>query len=110
SESLCASAFKLGVQDYFAKPVDLEHLLKTVRGLLAPVGVPLAEAETPAASPAELPPPEADLQIHKAVVLIHRQYWDNLTLGRVAREVGMSKFWLSRRFKAVMGGTFRHYL
>jgi two-component system response regulator YesN len=42
--------------------------------------------------------------------LIHERYWDTLTLSGLAREVGRSMAWLSRRFRAVMGVTFRSYL
>ena len=112
SESLCASAFKLGVRDYFPKPVHLEDLLGAVQGLLSAASgdEPIGQAETAAASQLRHSLPVTDLHIHKAVTLIHQHYWDHLPLGRLAREVGMSKFWLSRRFKAVMGVTFRQYL
>jgi len=112
SESLCASAFKLGVRDYFPKPVHLEDLLGAVQGLLSAASgdEPIGQAETAPASQLRHSLPVTDLHIRKAVTLIHQHYWDHLPLGRLAREVGMSKFWLSRRFKAVMGVTFRQYL
>src|SRR5439155_20013501 len=90
SESLCASAFKLGVRDYFPKPVHLEDLLGAVQGLLSAASgdEPIGQAETAPASQLRHSLPVTDLHIRKAVTLIHQHYWDHLPLGRVAREVG----------------------
>jgi two-component system response regulator YesN len=42
--------------------------------------------------------------------LIHQRYWDELSLAELGREVGRSPDWLSRRFRSVMGVTFRSYV
>jgi YesN/AraC family two-component response regulator len=116
SERICASAFKLGVRDYFPKPVPLDDLLRSVRGILSPGPRDEATrgAEEGAVSqpqPGLGPPPAGpDLLIQKTIMLIHERYWDHLSLGRLAREEGVSKYHLSRRFKAVMGVTFRQHL
>jgi two-component system response regulator YesN len=115
SEGLCAHAFKLGVRDYFSKPLDPADLLDSVRRIVA--NEPVAgdgrleasgdEAEPSAARAASLP---LDLPIRKALKLIQLRYWDDVSLSGLARELGMSRFHLSRRFKEVTGVTFRGYL
>jgi AraC-like DNA-binding protein len=42
--------------------------------------------------------------------LIQQRYWDQLSLGELARHVGMSRHRLSHRFREVLGVTFRGYL
>jgi two-component system response regulator YesN len=116
SEWICASAFKLGVWDYLPKPVILDDLLRSVREILSSGSQEGAtrRAESGAVSQpdphAGAPPGASDPAIRRAITLIQQRYWDQLSLGRVAREVGMSKYYLSRRFRAVMGVTFRQYL
>jgi AraC-like DNA-binding protein len=56
------------------------------------------------------PAGELELSIQKAMGLIQLRYWDNLSLAGLARELGMSKYHLSRRFKEEVGVTFRRYL
>lgn len=99
SEWVCASAFKLGVKDYFAKPVNAVDLVSAVRGILS------RREEGPV--PWSRAP---DVSIQKAVGLIQQRFWDELSLYGVASAVGMSKFWLSHRFREAMGITFRDYL
>jgi two-component system, response regulator YesN len=113
SEALCASALRLGVRDYFPKPVNVNDLLEAVRRLVSesssddeddddiPVHLPMAQ---------RAPTGELDLSIQKAMGLIQLRYWDNLSLAGLARELGMSKFHLSRRFREEVGVTFRTYL
>jgi two-component system response regulator YesN len=48
--------------------------------------------------------------ILKGVKLVQERYWDRVSLSELARELGISKFMLSRRFRQVMGVTFRAYL
>ena len=42
--------------------------------------------------------------------LIQQRYWDQVSLPALARQVGMSKYRLSHRFREVLGVTFRDYL
>ncbi|HYB43377.1 MAG TPA: helix-turn-helix domain-containing protein [Candidatus Methylomirabilis sp.] len=116
SEWLCASALKLGVRDYFPKPVHLADLLDSVRRILSE-GSPPGEADAGDDEEDDSLRLAArglagvvDLSIQKAVRLIQLRYWDNLSLSGLARELGMSKYHLSRRFKEVMGVTFRSFL
>src|SRR5438876_10630256 len=102
SEALCASALRLGVRDYFPKPVNIGDLLDAVRRLVpeSPAGEddeePEVESRWPVSS--RSPADELDLSIQKAKRLIQLRYWDNLSLAGLARELGMSKYHLSRRF------------
>jgi YesN/AraC family two-component response regulator len=113
SESLCASAFRLGVRDYFPKPVVLQDLLESVRKSLPEDGGELEPADGRANghwAPASSSAGWLDLPIQKAIKLIQLRYWDDISLSGLARELGMSKYHLSRRFKDVTGTTFRGYL
>ena len=113
SESVCASALKLGIRDYFAKPFNLLELRRSVRQILSNENEDGdgargdREREPWVAGPLPL---QGDLAIQKAVVLIQQRYWDHLTLSGLAREAGISKYSLSHRFKQVMGVSLREYL
>lgn len=111
SEATCASAFRLGVRDYLPKPFSVVRLRQTLASVLAREGAGPASARSPNdswAAPAESDRPE--VAIEKAAVLIQQRYWEHLTLPSLAREVGVSKYRLSRRFHEVMGVTLRGYL
>jgi YesN/AraC family two-component response regulator len=113
SETLCASALKLGVRDYFPKPVNVGDLLDAVRRLVseASAGEPGDEVVAVQQLVAHRAPPGMfELSIQKAMGLIQLRYWDNLSLAGLARELGMSKYHLSRRFKEEVGVSFRRYL
>jgi len=116
SEALCASALRLGVRDYFPKPVNIGDLMESVQRLVSQVSSDGEEREEePEAEPPQpivrrKPSGRLDLSIQTAIKLIQLRYWDDLTLAGLARELGMSKFHLSRRFKEAMGVTFRSYL
>jgi YesN/AraC family two-component response regulator len=116
SEALCASALRLGIRDYFPKPVNIGDLLDAVRRLVPEASPPGEEddedpeVESRWPVPSRSPADELDLSIQKANRLIQLRYWDNLSLAGLARELGMSKYHLSRRFKEAMGMTFRSYL
>src|SRR6266498_2607588 len=115
-EVLCASALRLGVRDYFPKPVNIGDLLDAVRRLVPEAPPPAEEDDEEPEVDGRLPvssrspAAELDLSIQKAIRLIQLRYWDNLSLAGLARELGMSKYHLSRRFKGAMGVTFRSYL
>jgi len=113
SEGVCASALKLGIRDYFPKPLDVFDLSRSVRRLLSAERAPGEGAPEDRFVEARAPAPSAcqyDLAIQRTALLIQRRYWDQLTLSGLAHEVGMSKCWLSRRFKQDMGITLRSYL
>ncbi len=115
SEALCASALRLGVRDYFPKPVNVGDLLDAVRRVVSEASSPgegsdeeLVEDPLPVAR--RSPAGDLELSIQKAIGLIQLRYWDNLSLAGLARELGMSKYHLSRRFKEATGVTFRGYV
>ena len=113
SEGVCASAFKLGVHDYFPKPLNVFTLRQSVCRVVS--GDRSRSEDVSAGRGREAwgegpPPHQADLAIQKAAVLIQQRYWDHLTLPGLAQEVGMSKYRLSHRFREVMGVTLRGYL
>jgi two-component system, response regulator YesN len=107
SEWICASAFKLGVADYLQKPVSAVDLVAAVQRILLPGlarGEPLSESHLP-----KLPAPPS-LPIQRVIGVIQQRYWDQLSLAALARQVGMSKYRLSHRFRDTLGVTFRDYL
>src|SRR5262249_3400666 len=115
SESVCTSAFRLGVVDYLTKPVAILEFMSCVRRALAPSSggdAAIGQRPSTAYDPAPLKAAEAqpDLPIQKAVQLIRHRYWDSLSLAQLAREIGMSKYRLSHRFTQVMGVSLRKYL
>src|SRR5262249_28289746 len=87
SEQLGRAAFKLGVADYLPKPFHLFELESSIRRALAPEST---SGATPGFSRA------TDPRVQKAVLLVQHHYWDRLTLRRLARDVGISAYRLSR--------------
>lgn len=117
SEWICASAFKHGVRDYFPKPMNVLALVHSVgRALSRLPGPGVAPGDVkgdwthPPASPEWLVAPRPDMPIQRVIELIHHRYWDRLSLARLAREVGVSKYQLSHRFTRAVGLPFRAYL
>ena len=116
SEWLCASAFRLGVRDYFAKPFDARDLMQTVRRIL-PGPIPMREQDDYAGVVGSdhdlVPVPSAshyDPVILRSAQLIQERYWERVPLSELARELGIGKYTFSRRFRQVMGLPFRDYL
>jgi two-component system response regulator YesN len=108
SEWICAAAFKLGVADYLQKPVSALDLVGVVHRILPPgleSGNSLRENPMLTGLRAPLCTP-----VQRAMGLIQQRYWDKFSLSGLARQVGMSKYRLSHRFREVLGVTFRDYL
>lgn len=82
--------------------VDLEH--PTARRLVYPRSSPGIYLAGPAAMPT------SELRIRRATALIRDNLAERVTLGFVAAPLGISRFTLSRSFKAVMRESFREYL
>jgi two-component system, response regulator YesN len=108
SEWICASAFKLGVTDYLQKPVTAVELVAAVQRILSP-GLDRSKSMSESQVPRDLPAP-LSLPIQRAIGVIQQRYWDRLSLSALARQVGMSKYRLSHRFRDASGITFREYL
>ena len=108
SEWICAAAFRLGVADYLQKPVNAVDLVGTVQRILSPA---LGGGDSPCeTSILGSSPVSVSLPIQRAMGLIQQRYWDQFSLSALARQVGMSKYHLSHRFREVLGVTFRDYL
>ena len=111
SEMLVASAIKLGLSDYFPKPVNVEDILRSLQKILS---APRYIDESPAEEHGPLsrrPPGDVlDLSIQRMLKLIQLRSGEDLSLSGLARELGISKHHLSRRFKETVGVTFRSYL
>jgi two-component system, response regulator YesN len=113
SEGVCASAFRLGIRDYFPKPLSVFDLRRSLGHILSQDGGEGYEEPDDQRRDQLLLArlrDQPDLRIQKAVALIQQHYWDHLTLPDLAHQVGMSKYHLSRRFREVMGVTLRGYL
>jgi two-component system response regulator YesN len=112
SEGLCASAFKLGIKDYLPKPVHRNDLIAAVGRALGGSSEVDAQPDNGRSTgrPLSGAPSPSDVFIRRAVDVIDQRYWDGLRLATLAREVGMSRYRLSHRFKEVMGLPFREYL
>ena len=107
SEWICASAFKRGVTDYLQKPVSAIDLVAAVQRILpSALGRSKSEKHQVSRDVRSL----AGLPVQRAMGLIQQRYWDRLSLSALARQVGMSKYRLSHRFRDVAGVTFRDYL
>jgi len=113
---LCASASKLGVRAYLAKPFNTRALLDAVRRILAGP-VPTREQDASARVvgrhrdllPA-LSAKRSDVLILKGLTLMQARYGDRVPLSELARELGVGKYTFSRRFRQVIGVPFRDYL
>jgi YesN/AraC family two-component response regulator len=113
SECVCASAFKLGIRDYFWKLLNVFELWQSLHGVLSAnrktrdgtFGALVPEHWVAVPSPTQ-----PDMAIQKVAALIQRRYWEHLTLTGLAREAAISKYYLSHRFRKVMGITLGGYL
>ena len=94
--------------DYLQKPVSAVDLVAAVQRVLSP-DIDTSASEVESQVPSDLAAPFA-LPILRAVGVIQQRYWDQLTLSALARQVGMSKYRLSRRFRETVGVTLRDYL
>ena len=108
SEWICAAAFKLGAADYLQKPVNAVDLVGVVHRILSP-GLETSDSarENPMLRGLRAP---LCTPIQRAMRLIQQRYWDKFSLGVLARQVGMSKYRLSHRFREVLSLSFRDYL
>jgi len=113
SEGVCASALKLGIRDYFPKPLSVFDLRRSLDQILSDEPRrehwELGDRRRDDLVLARLRG-QPDLRIQRAVAMIQHHYWEHLALPGLAHEVGMSKRGLSRRFREVMGMTLRRYL
>jgi len=100
SEALCAEAFRMGVRDYFPKPVNPVALAHSVRSLLA-----RREAE-----PAPALDEATTSGLHTALRYVHEHYCEKLSLADVANVARVGYFTTSRMFRTRLGVSFQTYL
>jgi YesN/AraC family two-component response regulator len=114
SEEISVKAFRGGARDYMKKPIQLGDLLARIDEILharrraGEVGLPdgFAGVETPKADQEAF----VDNSLQRALTFIETNLHAHLSLERVAREAGMSKFHFCRHFKAIVGVSFREFL
>jgi len=114
SEEISVTAFRGGARDYLKKPIQIADLTARIDGILH------ARRQAGEAGPADRVPDTdtrtadqeafADNNLRRALAFIEANLQTHLSLERVAREAGMSKFHFCRHFKAVMGMSFREFL
>jgi len=110
SELLVASALKLGISDYFTKPVNIDDILQSLRKILTPGANGNGRSAGGSLLPARSSTDVLDLSIQKLMKTIQLRAADDLSLADLARELGVSKYHLSYRFKKAVGVTFRSYV
>ena len=110
SELLVASALKLGISDYFTKPVNIDDILQSLRRILSDSAKGNGSSASTPVLPARSSTNVLDLSIQKLMKTIQLRAADDLSLADLARELGVSKYHLSYRFKKAVGVTFRSYL
>jgi YesN/AraC family two-component response regulator len=114
TEDLAVEAFRGGVRDYLKKPISLPDLLARIESAFRDGSIscgdrlPRRQDLTGAGSNDVCKGRNRGLE--NAMDFIENQLHMPLSLDRVAREAGMSKFHFCRHFKEVAGLTFRAYL
>ena len=113
SEEISVQAFRAGARDYLKKPIHIAELTARIDEILH------ARRRAGEASLADrLPGAEISTagqeafgdNTRRALAFIEANLHIHLSLERVAREAGMSKFHFCRHFKAVIGMSFREFL
>ena len=114
SEDVAVESFRSGVRDYLKKPFSIPNLVAGVERILGPPKrTARPESSTVLGPVAAWPSAERRLpsrSLQRAIAYVEAQLHTPLSLDRVAREAGMSKFHFCRVFKSVTGLTFREFL
>jgi YesN/AraC family two-component response regulator len=114
SEEVSVQAFRGGARDYLKKPVQVGELVARVDQILTArrragevAGAdPCSDTETATADQEGF----SDNNLRRALAFIEAHLHTHLSLEKVAREAGMSKFHFCRQFKTAMGMSFREFL
>lgn len=109
SEEVCAAALRLGVRDYFRKPFDARELRASVAAILTSAG---QTPERPTATGADRRPlaRAATPLMQRALEFLDEHYPEPISLLRLARHLGLSRFATSRAFQRGTRISFRGYL
>lgn len=110
SESVCASAFKLGARNYFVKPCNPAELLASIDCVLSAVGRQRERRTNVLAPFLSAGVQGRDGPIQRAMRFMEENYGEPISLEEVARRAGVGRFALSRKFKEVTNISFRRYL
>lgn len=114
SEEISVKAFRGGARDYMKKPVQVGELLSRIEEILHPRPRTGETGERPGGSGQEMDGTgrevAGDSSLGRALTFIEANLHTHLSLERVAREAGMSRFHFCRHFKAVVGMSFREFL
>jgi two-component system, response regulator YesN len=105
SEGLAVEAFRDGVNDYLAKPIRLESLLRIVQALL-PRGEVVASRSPWRVDESE----RVDDRIQHVVTFLEQHFADGVTMADLAATIGLSRFHFSRLFHRATGRTFQTYV
>ncbi len=114
SEEVSVEAFREGARDYVKKPIKIEELMARIEQVFharrrsGDVAVPEGEAGIPSTGAGVAI--TADTNLRRALAFMEANLHLHLSLEKVAREAGMSKFHFCRHFKALLGLSFREYL
>lgn len=99
-----ASVLRAGAREYFQKPLNMAALGDSIDGLFA-------RAVTPADATQHMQATARDRAlVDRAIAFMKVHYAERLSLDIVSREVGLSRFALCRKFKAVQRISFRDHL
>src|SRR5215831_12432154 len=87
SELLVASALKLGISDYFTKPVNIDDILQSLRRILSDTAKGNGSSASTPVLPARSSTNVLDLSIQKLMKTIQLRAADDLSLADLAREL-----------------------
>lgn len=120
SEDTAVTAFRMGVRDYFKKPVDLFELKVTIEKLqkirmnVGEKRFPPITPETPRpdSAPERFLPTGSDIPTNLLRVITHidKHLAEPLTSEQLASEAGVSRFHFCRVFKKAVGMSPMSYL
>lgn len=114
SEEISVQAFRGGAWDYLKKPIDIRDLLARIDQILharrRAGHLPVAGELSDGAHPPVVLEAGVDSNVRRALSFIDMNLHTHLSLDRVAREAGMSKFHFCRHFRSVMSMSFREFL
>lgn len=114
SEDVAVESFRSGVRDYLKKPFSIPNLVARVERILGTSKRTARPESSTVLGPVPVWPsaerrfPSRSLQ--RAIAYVEAQLHTPISLDRVAREAGMSKFHFCRVFKSEMGLTFGEFL
>lgn len=109
SEELAVQALRAGASDYLKKPIELDTLRATVRGLTTSRGEGVCrDVAIRAGSSDDLT--EVHPNVRRAMIFMREHFTEDITLADVAGAAALSKFHFSRLFHQETGLPLHEYL